>query len=86
MAKSKEHRAIKNILHNELGITKIETEKLLIEHVERVAEKKLADYMKTNAFDSLINSRVKAIVTPIIQEIVKQKMQWGKIEVNVDIK
>ena len=86
MSKSKEHRAIKNILHNEFGITKAYTEKLLIQHVERIAEKKFADYMKTNAFDSLINSKVQAIITPIIKEIVNQKMKWGTIEVKVNIK
>lgn len=76
-------RAVKNILHNELGITNEKVEQLITDYINTRLDKKFDDFLRSNACDYMINKRVDALIKPIIVEKVRACLNFNTININV---
>lgn len=84
MKDRKTHRAVKNILHNELGVTSEKVESLIVDFINKKAEKKLEDFMSSGRFEYMVNRQVEKASVPIVRKSLEN--QLAGIKINVEFK
>lgn len=76
-------RAVKNILHNELGITNEKVEQLITDYINNKFDKKVTDFINSTWFESMVNRRLDQALIPFVRENLKH--QLAGISINVTI-
>ena len=77
-------RAVKNILHNELGITSEKVETLITEYIDKKLNDKMDRFMNSRTFEYAVEKRIKEQIQPIVRETLKG--QLAGININVSLK
>ena len=77
-------RAVKNILHNELGITSEKVESLITEYIDKKFNDKVDRFMNSNQFDYMVSKEIQRQIEPIIRQTLKGQLTG--ININVSLK
>ena len=77
-------RAVKNILHNELGITSEKVETLITDYINKKFDDRVERFMNSTQFTNMVNNRIKEQIQPIVRETLKG--QLAGININVSLK
>lgn len=80
----KTHKAVKNILHNELGVTNEAVIKLITDFINHKAKKQFDDFMKTNAFEYMVNKHIENAIKPMVSGMLQRKLSGITINVTVE--
>lgn len=83
MKDRKTQRAVKNILHNELGITKEKVESLITEYVGKKFDNRLEILMNTLYFENRITSIIQKQTQPIVRDTLKNQLAGINIDVSL---
>lgn len=76
-------RAVKNILHNELGITSEKVETLITDYINKKFDDKVQRFFDSSRFEYLLNKRIDEQIKPIVRENLKN--QLAGININVSL-
>lgn len=77
-------RAVKNILHNELGITSEKVEKLITDYIDKKFNERLDQFMNSKTFEYKVQERINSSLGPIVREAMAGQLR--NISVNVVVK
>lgn len=77
------YKAIKNFLHNELGISKKVVLDLIEDFIQKEVERRLDVYFYSNAFESKAKRLVNEAINPIAQKEIKSRINWAKLEITI---
>lgn len=83
MKDRKTQRAVKNILHNELGITSEKVETLITDYIDEKFDRKVDQFLSSRQFENMVNTRIKEAIAPTVREFVSRKMAGTVINVTV---
>lgn len=83
MKDRKTQRAVKNVLHNELGITKDKVDSLMNEYIDKKFDSKMEILMNTLYFDSKATAIIKKQMLPIVERVLDNQLRDIKIDVSV---
>ena len=83
MKDRKTQRAVKNILHNELGITSEKVETLITDYINKKFDDKVQRFFDSSRFEYLLNKRIDEQIKPIVRENLKN--QLAGININVSL-
>lgn len=75
------HRAVKNILHNELGITSEKVESLITDYINKRLDDKIGDYLESNTFKYKVSTLVEKQITPLVRYAVSRELSQVTIVV-----
>lgn len=67
-------RAVKNILHNELGITNEKVESLITDYINKRLDDKIGDYLESNTFKYKVDRLVEKQITPLVRYAVSREL------------
>lgn len=67
-------RAVKNILHNELGITNEKVESLITEYINKRLDDKIEQYLNSNSFAYKISTLVEKQMSPMVRYAVSREL------------
>lgn len=84
MKDRKTQRAVKNILHNELGITSEKVEILITDYINKRFDEKVQKFFDSNRFEFLLNKRIDDQIRPIVRDTLRN--QLAGININVSLK
>lgn len=85
MKDRKTHRAVKNIIHNELGITEEKLNQLVNEYVDKKLNKRIEDFLESSYFSYIVGDKINKQLDPAIKEVVKSYFRWGlTVDVNLN--
>lgn len=76
-------RAVKNILHNELGITNEKVEQLITDYVDKKMEQKLDAFMNSRHFEYLVEKRIEKTMTPLVTSTLRPLLNSLSVKVNM---
>lgn len=77
------HKAVKNILHNELGVTNEKIENLISEYIDKKFNKRVDDFLNSRSFEYLVERKVKDAVLPMVQYALKTQLSNLSVVVKV---
>lgn len=77
-------RYVKNVLHNELGVTSEKVEKMMCDYIDKKLEAKFDDFMNSSTFGSKVNRYISNNLKPFISEAVKKEFSYG-MTINVNL-
>jgi len=67
-------RAVKNILHNELGITNEKVELLITDYIDKRLNSKIDQYLNSNQFQCKVNNIVENKISPLVRYAVSREL------------
>ena len=76
-------RAVRNILHNELGVTSEKVEQIIVDFIDNKANKIFQDYINSTRFEHQVKKHLEQIVTPIVKHELRPMMNGITIQVNM---
>lgn len=79
------YKTVKNIIHNDLGLTKDEVTALIDDYVNKHVELKIKEYKNSREFEALVHKTIKELVEKEIMTSVRSKLTFTKINVKVDV-
>ena len=77
------YKAIKNFLHNELGISKKVALDLIEDFIQREVERRLNEYFCSNTFKSKVEILVNKTILPIAQNEIRSRINWSKLDITI---
>lgn len=79
-------RAVKNILHNELGVTNEKVETLITEYINKRLDDRIETFLNSNRFEYLLNKRIDDQIRPAVRENLKNQLAGININVSLNPK
>jgi hypothetical protein len=83
MKDRKTQRAVKNVLHNELGITKDKVDSLMNDYIDKKFDSKMEILMNTLYFDSKVAAIIKKQMLPIVERVLDNQLRDVNINVSM---
>jgi predicted flavoprotein YhiN len=77
------YKAIKNFIHNELGISKQVVVDLTTEFIEKQVSEGIERYLNSKSFENTLNRRIDSRIVPVIEKEIRSKISWTKLEVTI---
>lgn len=77
------YKAIKNFLHNELGVSKKVALDLIEDFIQKEVERRLDNYFYSKEFDFKVERLVNKAIIPIAQKEIKSRINWAKLEITI---
>lgn len=77
------YKAIKNFLHNELGISRKVALDLIEDFIQKEVERRLDVYFYSSAFESKVERLVNKAIIPIAQNEIKTRINWAKLDITI---
>jgi len=77
-------RAVRNILHNELGVTSEKVNDLIVEYINKKFNEKVETFLNSRRFEYMVNEKINKQISPIVREHLRH--QLACININVEVK
>ena len=79
-------RVVKNILHNELGVTSEKVELLITDYINKKFDDKVQRFLDSSRFEYLLNKRIDEQIKPIVRENLRNQLSGININVSLNNK
>lgn len=76
-------KTVKNILHNELGITSEKVEILITDYINKKLNERIETFLGSNQFTHMVNKRIEDQIYPLIRTNLRD--QLAGISINVTL-
>lgn len=76
-------RAVRNVIHNELGVSKENIEKIMTDYIDKKIGKKIDKFLDSNSFTNMVNQKIRETAKPIAIEILRNQLNDIKIDVSI---
>lgn len=79
-------RAVRNVIHNELGVSKENIEKIMTDYIDKKIGKKIDNFLDSYSFSIMVNQKIREAIKPTVNEILRNQLNDIKIDVSINPK